>query len=98
MLGSVFKEKVEGYKAELSTKFGIISFLISNWVDGFIIVNHTPAIFAFILSKMPFSGFFQKYLAYTVFSLTTTFIYLIVLWILMGLFREIGFKDRRIFR
>jgi len=94
----IFKEKWEGYREELTTIHGILSFFILNLFEGFIIVTYTDEIFGFILSKMPFTGFFQTYLAYISFSLTTTGIYLILLIILTGLLREIGFKDRRIFR
>jgi len=93
---NVLIEKIEAYKSELGTSWGIVSFLISNLIEGFIIVTYIDEIFGFILSKTPFTGLLQEYIAYIIFGLTTTGIYLITLFILVGLFREIGFKNKRL--
>ena len=54
MLGNVFKEKLEGYQAELKTRWGLVSFLISNLIEGFIIVTYVEEIFNYILNIKPF--------------------------------------------
>lgn len=93
----VLIEKWEGYREELTTLHGILSFLVSNLIEGFVIVTYVQEIFAYILSIMPFSGFLQTYLSYIAFSLFGTVLYLIILWFLMGIFKAIGFKDKKIF-
>ncbi len=89
-------EKWEGYREELTTLHGILSFFISNGIEGFLIVTYINEIFGYILSVVPFSGFVHIYLSYIVFSIVTTFIYLIILWFLMELFKAIGIKDKRL--
>lgn len=97
MVKSVLVEKWESYRAELTTKFGIVSFIISTGLEGFIIVNFTDEIFSFILSQLQFVGSVQLYLGYMVFSLVTSAIYIVSLWLMLQIFRIIGLKDKKIF-
>jgi len=98
MVMNVWKEKIEGYQAEFKTSHGIISFLLANLLEGYILVTYINEIFGFwlnLFSSLP--SWAINYMAYTFFSISTTVIYLTFLYILIKMFKSFKIKNRKIF-
>jgi len=94
MVRNIFKEKLEGYQAELGTTWGLISFVASIMLSGYILVNYNDNLIAFWRGVLPA---FEP-LLWIVLDLTYTGIYLIMLYSLIKFLKKAGPKNRNIFK
>jgi len=53
---SVFREKLEYTKMKFNTKHGILIWLVEGLIWGYILVNYTPQIFAYLNNLISISN------------------------------------------
>lgn len=94
---SLFKEKLEYYKANFNTWEGIFEYLISSFIWGYIIINYNQSIFNWILNILTFldGGAFKSYLAYLIFGVIMVPLGLIITFILTTIYSKL-FKNGKI--
>lgn len=78
--GNIIKERTEYYKELLTTRDGIIMFLITGAVWSGVIVNYADQVMAFILQILDFIkiSWIRTYTAYVAFNIVS-----IVMWTIM---------------
>lgn len=94
MVKNIFKEKLEGYTTELGTLYGILTFIASIMLSGYILVNYNDNIISFWRGVLPK---FEP-LLWVALDLTYTAIYLIMLYILVTILKKIGPRNRKLFK
>ena len=97
MVRDLFKEKLEYYAAKFNTKAGIFEHLIGSFIWGYIIINHTEVICAWVLGILSFldEGILLNYLSYLFFGLVLIPLGLAITFVLTKIYK-IFFKNGRI--
>ena len=96
-LKGVFREKLESFLADYTTREGLFTVIIGAIIFGYLVVMYDDVIFTFLIGVVSFLPRpFVQIGAFLLFGLFAAVLELVIVFILAKIFRLLKFKNKRI--